>query len=96
MLFRSATGFSVDHIHIHSLTDSVFIANVYLVNGSGEVREVDSRPSDALAVALRAKATILVSQEVLAQAVVEETSQEEAIKAILERLRPEDLGEYEM
>ena len=89
-------GFSVDHIHIHTLSDSVFHAAIHLRGDDGSLREVDARPSDALAIALRAKARVLVAREVLAQAVVTEGSQEDAMKMILERLRPEDLGEYEM
>jgi len=91
-----ATGFSVDHIYIHSLSDSVFLASIRLVDSNGTAREVDSRPSDALAVALRTDSDVLVDPEVLAQSGVTESSQENAIKLILEKLRPEDLGEYEM
>ena len=89
-------GYTVDHILIHTLADSVFLASIRLTGGDGEVRDVDSRPSDALAIALRTEADVLVAQNVLDQALVAETSQEEAIKMILERLRPEDLGDYEM
>ena len=91
-----ATGFSIEHVLIHTLSDSVFLASIHLVNAAGEVRAVDSRPSDALAVALRTSSDVLVDPEVLAKAVVTEQSQEDAIRTILERLRPEDLGEYEM
>lgn len=91
-----AMGYTVDHILIHSLNDSVFLASIHLISREGAVCEVDSRPSDALAVALRAKADVLVDHEVLERARVEESSQEDAVRAILEKLRPEDLGEYEM
>lgn len=91
-----ATGSSVDHVHIHSLTDSVFLASIRIVNANGEIRDVDSRPSDALAVALRASAEVFVDPDVLSRAVVAEASREDAVKTILEKLRPEDLGEYEM
>lgn len=90
------TGFSVEHVYIHSLTDSVFLASIHLVNSAGESHDVDSRPSDALAVALRTSSDVLVDPDVLARAVVSDENQEEAIRTILERLRPEDLGEYEM
>jgi bifunctional DNase/RNase len=91
-----AMGYSVDHVFIHSLADSVFLASIRLTDTRGSSRDVDSRPSDALAIALRAKADVLVSPQVLEQALVAETSQEDAIKMILERMRPEDMGEYEM
>jgi len=92
----AATGFTVDHVLIHTLSDSVFLASIHLVNSAGETREVDSRPSDALALALRTKSVVLVDPDVLTKAVVSEPSQDEAIRSILERLRPEDLGDYEM
>jgi len=91
-----AMGFSVDHVLIHSLNDSVFLASIHLVGREGGVCDVDSRPSDAIAIALRADADVLVEQSVLDRALVAESSQEDTIRAILERLRPEDMGEYEM
>jgi bifunctional DNase/RNase len=91
-----ATGYSVDHIFIHTLSDSVFLASIHLVNSAGDSREVDSRPSDAIALALRTNSAVLVDPEVLSRSLVAEPNQDETIKAILERLRPEDLGEYEM
>ena len=91
-----ATGFSVDHVHIHSLADSVFLASIRLIGPDGETRDVDSRPSDALAVALRTSSDVLVDPEVLSRAVVAESNREDVVKTILEKLRPEDLGEYEM
>lgn len=91
-----AMGFSVDHVLIHSLNDSVFLASIHLVGREGGACDVDSRPSDAIAIALRADADVLVEQSVLDRALVAESSQEDTIRAILERLRPEDMGEYEM
>jgi bifunctional DNase/RNase len=89
-------GFSLDHVLIHSLDDSVFIASIHLSNPTGDTRVVDARPSDAIAIALRAGADVLVSPSVLERAVVTEASQEEAVRTILEQMRPEDMGEYEM
>jgi len=89
-------GFRLDHVLIHTLDDAVFHASLHLVDPDGGRREIDARPSDAIAVALRADADVYVDPEVLASAVVTEASQEEAVKAILEKMRPEDMGEYEM
>ena len=89
-------GCTVDHILIHSLDDSVFIASIQLRDASEETHQVDSRPSDAIALALRAKADVLVDPSVLERAVMSEASSEETLKTILERMRPEDMGEYEM
>ena len=59
-----AMGYTVDHILIHSLNDSVFLASIHLIDREGSVCNVDSRPSEALAVALRTKADVLVDQGV--------------------------------
>jgi bifunctional DNase/RNase len=87
---------SVDHIHIHSLTDNVFHAAIHLRHADGATHLVDARPSDALAIALRSKARVIVSPEVLERAVIEEGNRDEALRLILEKLRPEDMGQYEM
>ncbi len=89
-------GYTIDHVYIHSLTDSVFIASIVLRDGAGAITEVDSRPSDALAVALRVQAEVWVHPSVLEQARVGAATEEETLRMILERLRPQDLGEYEM
>jgi bifunctional DNase/RNase len=91
-----ALGFTLDHVLIHSLNDSVFLASVHLINHDGESREIDARPSDAIAIALRADADVFVEPSVLDKALVTEASQEEALKTILEQMRPEDMGDYEM
>jgi bifunctional DNase/RNase len=92
----ATAGCTVDHIFIHSLDDSVFIASIQLRDASATTHQVDSRPSDAIALALRAKADVLVDPSVLERAVMTESSVEETLRSILERMRPEDMGEYEM
>jgi hypothetical protein len=89
-------GCSLDRIVIHSLDESVFHASLHVNGPGGEHHEIDARPSDAIALALRLEAGVYVDPNVLARAVVAEVSQEEALKAMLEELRPEDMGDYEM
>ncbi len=91
-----STQHTLEQVHIHTLRENVFYATLTLRRGDGTSVEIDSRPSDALAVALRTGAPIFVSAKVLSQAQATEGDSEEAMRAILERLRPEDLGEYEM
>jgi bifunctional DNase/RNase len=89
-------GYVIDHIFIHSLEDSVFKAWIQLRDARSTVHQVDSRPSDAIALALRAKVDVLVAPAVLERAVMSEKSLEETVREMLERMRPEDMGEYEM
>jgi bifunctional DNase/RNase len=53
-------------IHVTSLSEGTYYAEIE-VEVEGGIRRVDSRPSDAIALALRAKAPILVAESVLAQ-----------------------------
>lgn len=87
------------HILISELKENTFYARVHLSH-AGEEIVLDSRPSDAIALALRAEAPIFVSLAVLEQAKTDERtsklSEEERIKEWLEGVDPEDLGDYEM
>jgi len=97
----SELAIRVDRVEINDLSDNTFFAKVCLYSG-GRIVELDSRPSDAVAIALRAKAPIFVSKKVieksrsldLKQDIVEESSQKWA--EILENLSPEDFGKYKM
>ncbi len=90
------TGHVIDHVFIHTLDDSVFIASIQLRDAQETTHQIDSRPSDAIAIALRAKADVLVDPSVLERAVMSEATVDETIRSILEKMRPEDMGEYEM
>ncbi len=91
-----AAGYRLERVVVHTLAENVFYASLHLVSRSGATLEVDSRPSDAIAVAVRTGSPIFVADSVLREAHAEAISDEEALRKILERLRPEDLGQYEM
>lgn len=54
---------SVDRVVIHDLRDNIYYATVHLRGGGGAM-ELDARPSDAIALAIRAKAPVLVEDRV--------------------------------
>ena len=89
----------VERIVVTDLRESTFYAEIHLETKDGP-RQVDSRPSDAMALALRASAPILVAEKVLEQASrdhrTEKLKDEELLKKYLEELDEEDLGDYEM
>src|SRR5687767_3373790 len=89
----------VTRIVINDLRDSTFFAQIRLLMG-GKTLELDARPSDAIALALRTEAPIFVAQSVLeqAQTVAPEVDaqDEEKMKKFLEGLGPDDLGKYKM
>ena len=60
-------GANVSHILVNDLQDDTFYARV-IMDRDGERIELDSRPSDAIALAVRVQAPIFVSEEVMERA----------------------------
>jgi hypothetical protein len=70
------SGCELSKIEVTKLADRTFFALLYLEQ-DGRTLEIDSRPSDAIALALRADAPIYVAEEVLAMAQVIDESVEQ-------------------
>ena len=86
-------------IVVSELRDDTFYAVIWLER-DGELISIDSRPSDALAMALRLDCPIFVDEDVLknskaTSSVTEKTNSEE-LRKWLENLGDEDLGQYKM
>ncbi|MFN5513194.1 MAG: bifunctional nuclease family protein [Cyanobacteriota bacterium] len=85
----------LERIIIHSLQDNTFYAVLCL--GQGELKkEVDCRPSDAIALALRLDAPIWVMEEVIADASIPvdrdaDEEERQAFRDFLSKLSPEEL-----
>lgn len=60
-------GSSVDHIVVNSLSEGTFFAKIFCKK-DGQLIEMDARPSDAIALSIRFKATIYVHSSVLDEA----------------------------
>jgi hypothetical protein len=92
-------GIRLSRIVISDLRDNTFFATLHLERGD-EAWRVDSRPSDAMALALRAAAPIFVDSEVLEQAKAanlgQEIADEDRLRKWLEELDPDALGKYTM
>ncbi len=89
----------VRKVVVSDLRDDTFYAVIWLEK-DGELISVDSRPSDALALALRVDCPIYVEDSVLkssrmAAAVSDKVNNEE-LRRWLEGLNDEDLGRYKM
>ena len=90
-------------VEVCDLRDNTYFALIYLSRGGSELT-IDARPSDAIALALRAKAPIFVADEVIKKARRVDLSAKEAITTddakkwteILESLDPDDFGKYKM
>ncbi len=92
---------SLTRVVINDLKENTFYANLYLnVNGTEQV--VDSRPSDAIALAVRVKAPIFVADSVI-QATKELgliasnfIDEKDDLKSVIENMKPEDFGKFKM
>jgi bifunctional DNase/RNase len=91
-------GGSMDKVTVTELRDSTFFA-VISVQVDGRTIEIDSRPSDAIALAVRAGAEIFAADEVIEEAAVvfeeamEEAPEDEVVdkfKDWMNRVSPED------
>lgn len=87
-----ALGATVDRAILTDLADDVYYAELHFLQEGKTVR-VDCRPSDAIALALRAGAPIFVEEKIVAKAVVvnQDDDQELAeFRSFLENLSPDD------
>jgi bifunctional DNase/RNase len=90
---------TVRKVVVTELKDDTFYAVIWLDRG-GEIISIDSRPSDALALALRVDCPIYVEEEVLkssklATAASDRVSSDD-LRRWLENLGEDDLGRYKM
>jgi bifunctional DNase/RNase len=96
-------GVKLAKVEICDLRDNTFFALMYMVL-QGKEFSIDARPSDAIALSLRAEAPIYVDESVIQKSkeidlgAKEEIQNEESKKwtDILESLNPEDFGKYKM
>jgi uncharacterized protein len=89
----------VQRVVVTELKDDTFYAVIWMEQ-SGEIVSLDARPSDALALALRADCPIYVDEDVLRTAKVLPNPADQAssqdVRKWLESLNDEDLGRYKM
>ncbi len=73
----AALGASISRVVVTHVIEGTFHARLYLENASGDESEVDSRTSDAIAVAVRTGLPIYVDERVLDEAGVEPDASED-------------------
>jgi bifunctional DNase/RNase len=89
----------IQKIVVSDLKDNTFYALIHLSIG-GEVTVIDARPSDAIALALRARAPIYVEDRVIDNAKTVDPTPDKAdserLQKWLENLDPDTMGRYKM
>ena len=97
-VIRDMNG-TVQKIVVCDLKDNTFYALIYVAIGE-DITAIDARPSDAIALALRASAPIYVEESVIDNAktvdVGTERADAERLQKWLEGLDPDELGKYKM
>jgi len=89
-----ALSATVDSIYVHSLKDRTFFALINLTVGQ-ETLQIDARPSDSIALALRSNAPIFVEEEIIAKnSFAEDDLVEKKETSSLEDLDDDDLGRF--
>jgi len=105
LLYNTVTqaGYTVSKVVITELKDTTFYAVIHLSSSKGDM-ELDSRPSDAVALAVRSEAPIFVMEDVLQRSAVDMSTIEDGTAAsqkdewleMLENMDPEDYSKYKM
>ena len=102
-------GGALTKVHITRVEKNTYYAELH-IQRDGDVVQVDARPSDSIAIALRLAAPIYASETLLSDVQVEESTEgfdaealrspaelnAEQLKEYLERLRPEDFGKFNL
>ena len=84
-LLESA-GVKLLDVHVESLKDTTFYASMK-IQANGTVKDVDARPSDAIALALRTASPIYVSEQVMNRAGVEVSQEDRQAKTTLQGIQ---------
>lgn len=85
----------LEQVVIHDIRESTFFAKL-IVRKNGDLQEIDARPSDGIALALRMSAPIYVSDKIVLEESVpdkkEEGQEVERFKKFIEDLKPSDFN----
>ena len=92
----------VDRVEVIELKDQTFFARIVLTC-DGHTHEIDARPSDSIALALKTKAKIFVNEELFSLKAGDQSSETppmptdpESLRERLKRINPEDFGKYQL
>jgi len=88
-------GYEVTKIEINDVNSETYYANIFLENKEGKEHIIDSRPSDAIAIALRTKSPIFVTSKVIADGTVstdqaKDKQEAEEFRQFIQNIKPSD------
>lgn len=91
------TGYKLSKVEINDVEKETYYATIFLEDSEGKEIEIDSRPSDAIAVAIRINAPIFVTANVLSNGSVSTDSAKDAeeaeeFKNFVQSIKPSDFA----
>ena len=91
------TGYKISKVEINDVEKETYFATIFLSSNNSDDIEIDSRPSDAIAIAMRAEAPIYVSAKVLSTGSVSTDSAKDAqeaeeFKSFIQDIKPSDFA----
>ncbi|MCS7258993.1 MAG: bifunctional nuclease family protein [candidate division WOR-3 bacterium] len=94
-----AFAIKVQHIIITALKQETFYAEI-IMEHNGKIFTIDARPSDSVGLAVRCGSPIFVAEDVLNQAGIEMTPDDEArleeLRSSIRKIPPEEFGTYKL
>jgi len=98
-LVIATMGGNVQKVEVTELKEQTFYAKIY-IETDGSILEVDARPSDSIALALKTKVPLYVAEELFQLKRPDkeglDLSDPETLKERLKRINPEDFGKYSL
>lgn len=96
-----ALGQSVHRVEINELTSDTYFASVFLQDKIGQETLIDARPSDAIAMALKAGAPIYAASGVIAEGAIStdqarDEEEAEEFRQFLQDLKPSDFKQFKI
>ncbi|OGC14077.1 hypothetical protein A3J90_08710 [candidate division WOR-1 bacterium RIFOXYC2_FULL_37_10] len=88
----------ISRIIISDVKEGTFFSVIEIMGSDGKIIPIDARPSDSIALALRAEAPIFVSENVMMQAKLvnseKDAEETQKFKEFINNLKPEDFTKY--
>ncbi len=95
--FAHQAGFKILRIEINDVDEQTYFSSIFLQDKNNNEIEVDSRPSDAIAIAIRADVPIMVSASVMADGAISTDSKKDEeetreFKNFIKDIKPSDFA----
>ncbi len=95
--FARQTGATITRVEINDVDEQTYFSSIFLTDKDGVEIEVDSRPSDAIAIAIRAEVPIYVSPTVMADGAISTDSEKDEeetreFKNFIKDIKPSDFA----